>query len=120
MDKILINNIKIKACHGCLESEQYNKQLFEIDIELGRDLSKSMEDDSLQSTVDYSEVIDTVKNITENQSFNLLEKLANVIINEIFEQFPANLVKITIRKPNAKIDAKFDYVGVEIERANEK
>ena len=120
MDKILINNMQVNACHGCLGSEKINPQLFEFDLELECNLSKSMKNDNIDSTINYSSVVSLVKDIVENNTFNLLEKLGNVIINEIFEQFPVNRVKINIRKPDAKIDARFDYVGIEIARSNEE
>ena len=120
MDKILINNMKFRGMHGCTTFEKNNAQLFIINLELGLDLSISMENDNIADTVDYSLVYLLVKNIVENESFNLLEKLANVIINKIFEQFSLDLVKIHIKKPNPPIKGEFDYVGVEIERENEK
>ena len=120
MDKILIYKMKFRATHGCSEFEKSNSQIFEVDIELDADLSKSMEDDSINSTIDYSIVYKLVEKVVLDNTFNLIEKLASSIIDQIFEQFDINKVTITIRKPNAPINGKFDHVGVRIERENAK
>ena len=120
MDKILIDKMQFMATHGCSEFEKTNAQLFEVDLELDTDLSKSMETDSINSTIDYSIIYKLVEKIIVDNTFNLIEKLASSIIDQIFEQFDINKVIITIRKPNAPIDGKFDHVGVRIERENGK
>ena len=105
------------GCHGCDDQEKVKQQPFNIDIELYIDLDDSMENDYISSTVDYSAVYALVRNIVEVESFNLIERLASVIIDAIRTKFPIKGIKILIKKPNAPIDGQFDYVGVEIERS---
>lgn len=117
MDKVLIKNMVFMGCHGCDDQEKVKQQPFNIDIELYIDLDDSMENDYISSTVDYSAVYALVRNIVEVESFNLIERLASVIIDAIRTKFPIKGIKILIKKPNAPIDGQFDYVGVEIERS---
>ena len=120
MGKILINKMQFKATHGCSEVEKTNPQIFEVDTEVDTNLSLAMEDDNIDSTIDYSTLYKLVEKIVINNTYNLIEKLAGSIINQIFEQFTVNKVIVTIRKPDPPIEGKFDHVGIRIERENEK
>jgi 7,8-dihydroneopterin aldolase/epimerase/oxygenase len=127
MDKIIIKNMRFFAYHGVLDKEKANGQDFIIDAELSLDLKKPGNTDDLNDTADYSTVYGIIRNITENNKFRLIEKLADSIAREILSRFK-EIVKIIIqvRKPDAPIaDARksggFDYVAVEVTRfANDK
>lgn len=103
--------------HGVYLDEQTKGQSFVIDLELFADLKKAGMTDELEDTIDYSQVYNLVKNITENDKFQLLEKLADVISQEIMSEFDLiKGIKIKIKKPKAPINGEFEWMGVEIER----
>ena len=117
MDKVLIKNMTFNGCHGCDDYEKYKPQPFAIDIELNLNLSDSMVNDSIESTINYSEVYKLVEEVVEKESYDLIEKLASVIIDKIKKHFMVDGIKVLVKKPNAPISGKFDYVAVEIERS---
>jgi 7,8-dihydroneopterin aldolase/epimerase/oxygenase len=114
MHKIRINNIKLFGYHGLLESEKHTGQVFEIDIEVITDFSKSFLNDDLRFTINYAETFDIVRNVFNNQRYNLIESLANEISESILNQNGVESVKVIVRKPDAPINGEFDNVEVEI------
>lgn len=117
MDKIVLKSMKFYGYHGVRQDEQLNGQQFIIDVEMKADLKAAGESDSLEDTVDYSRVFNTVKHITENFRFSLVEKLAESICSEILSVFNKIAeVDVTVKKPDAPIEGEFDWVGVRITR----
>lgn len=118
MDKIIMRNLRFYGYHGVFEEEQENGQYFHIDAELYLDLMKAGKSDELKDSIDYSQVFEIIRDITENKKFRLLEKLAESISGEILSRYK-EISKITLRvkKPEAPIDGEFDWVGVEITRS---
>lgn len=118
MDKIIMKGMKFFGYHGVYPEEQANGQIFMIDIELFTDLRKAGLTDELENTIDYSQVYNLIKNITESSRFRLLEKLADVISQEIMSKYKSiREVKILVKKPDAPISGEFDWVGIEISRS---
>lgn len=117
MDKIIMKNLAFFGYHGVLKEENVLGQKFFVDIELYTDLKKAGISDAVEDTINYAEVYDQVKNIVENERFNLLEALAENIGMTILDSF--SMVKeicVSIRKPEAPVNGIYDYFGVEIRR----
>ena len=115
MDKIIVNNLHIFAYHGVNEEEKINGQNFYLDIICGVDLTAACLTDSLDDTVSYAKIIKTVKRVFPAQKDDLIERAARRTADAILDEFDkVQKVKITLRKPEAPINADFDYVAVEI------
>jgi len=121
MDKIIIKNMKLHAYHGILPSEKELGQFFHIDLEMYTNLEKAGNSDNLEDTIDYSEVFNIIKIITENNKFQLIEKLAETIVKALLQKYSKiDKVRICVKKPKAPIEGEFDWVGVELERSKTK
>lgn len=116
MDKIIIKGIEVFAFHGALPEENSLGQKFYIDLELYKDLKKAGNLDSLEDTVHYGMVHDTVVTLCKNNTYKLIEKVAEEIAKEVIKNYDINKIKVKIKKPNAPIRGHFEYVAVEIER----
>lgn len=117
MDRILMKNMKFFGYHGVLPEEREKGQNFIIDIEMIVDLEGASNTDELDDSVDYSKVYGIVKNITENNKFRLIEKLAGSITREIMSKFPkVQEITVLVKKPEAPVDGDFDWMGVELKR----
>ena len=118
-DSIKLSNIKLYGYHGVNDFERENGQFFLINLQLFLDLKTAGLSDSLRDTVDYSKVYESIKNIIEGPSIKLLEKLAAVIVDEIFETFPqVSELKVEIEKPSPPIKGScMDGVSVRINRS---
>ena len=118
-DSIKLSNIKLYGYHGVNDFEREHGQFFLINLQLFLDLKTAGLSDSLRDTVDYSKVYESIKNIIEGPSIKLLEKLASVIVDEIFETFQqVSELKVEIEKPSPPIKGScMDGVSVRINRS---
>ncbi len=121
MFKIIIKNLNLFGYHGVKEIEKKNGQNFRYNIEilLNKDnfLSENKNEDNLENTLNYSEVIQIVKDINENHRFNLLETLTQTITDRIFEISPlVEKVSVKIEKTSPPIKENLESVGIEYKR----
>jgi len=102
------------AHHGVLESEKINGQPFIFDILIKVDNTFDFSDD-IDNTVDYSKIFDFVKSFSTKNRLNLIETLGNELCDQILLIYDAIIsVQVEIKKPNAPLDGKFEYVSVKI------
>lgn len=121
MDKILMSNLGFYGYHGVLKEEAILGQKFFIDVELYLDTKEAGQTDDMNKSVSYADVYETVKDITENKRFNLLEALAENIAEEVLNKF--DLLKgimVRVKKPEAPVPGIYDYFGVEIKRVKDE
>lgn len=84
------------------------------DVILHTDLSKAANSDRVADTLDYAKVADFLLEVADESRFELLEALANRLMQALFEQFSLSKVKIKICKPNILPNAQ--SVSIEMER----
>lgn len=116
MDKIMAHGMAFLGCHGVLPQEKSIPQKFIVDLDLCLDFSEAAKKDDLSLTVDYNQVFHIVKNIVENESYNLIETLAENIAQTILNGFPVRQVEATIYKPDAPIRGNFTYFAVKVKK----
>ena len=116
MDKIIIKGLKIFDFHGVNPEEKINGQNFEFDIIVHKDLKTPCSSDNLNDTVSYAKIIKTVAEVSKESSYDLIEKVAQRVAEQILSEFEVERVGVTLKKPNAPIKAEFEYVAVEISR----
>ena len=116
MDRILIPGLREHGIHGVLPEERLRPQPFEVNLELHVDLAKAGASDDLADTVDYGEVCDAVSRVVSTESYQLLERLAQRIV-EVCTTDPRVLgVVVEVRKLEPPVQAEVDHVAVRIER----
>ncbi|EDN9716389.1 dihydroneopterin aldolase [Listeria monocytogenes] len=117
MDKIYLNELVFYGYHGVLAEETKLGQTFRVSLILGISTKKAGISDSVDDTVSYAEVYETVKEIVEGTPFKLIEALAEKIATEVLTGYPL-LEEVTVKliKPNPPIPGHYDSVAVEIER----
>ncbi|HBJ8840836.1 TPA: dihydroneopterin aldolase [Listeria monocytogenes] len=117
MDKIYLNELVFYGYHGVLAEETKLGQTFRVSLILGLSTKKAGISDSVDDTVSYAEVYETVKEIVEGTPFKLIEALAEKIATEVLTGYPL-LEEVTVKliKPNPPIPGHYDFVAVEIER----
>lgn len=103
--------------HGVLKEETKLGQTFRVSLILGLSTKKAGISDSVEDTVSYADVYETVKEIVEGTPFKLIEALAEKIASEVLTGYPL-LEEVTVKliKPNPPIPGHYDSVAVEIER----
>lgn len=120
MDIIRIKGLKLFAYHGVNPEEKENGQDFIFDIDLYVNMNKACRSDDVNDTVSYAKVVKTVRKVFTETKYNLLEKCAQVTADAILDEY-ADVFKteITLKKPQAPVNAEFDYMAVNIIRTRE-
>lgn len=117
MDKISLKKCRFYGYHGAFKEEQVLGQIFTVDCDLLVDLTAASLSDQLEDTVHYGMVFDVIKQVVEGKPYRLIEKVAGVICQEIFQQFPqVQAIRLAIFKENPPIAGHYDAVGIEVER----
>lgn len=100
MSVIYIKDLVVKARHGVHQAEKDKTQRFIINLELTVDLARAAATDDLADTLNYSELRHTIIDITQNNSFNLLERLAQTIADQLLTDQRIQKLSLSIDKPD--------------------
>ncbi|ACT48970.1 dihydroneopterin aldolase [Methylotenera mobilis] len=114
MDTIFLSEVKVQTKLGVPEWERMTPQTIILDIEIGYDLSRACQSDDVNDTIDYGAVVGRVRDTLQENSFQLVEKLAEHLCQLILKEFSALSVKIKVAKPTILPGLK--ALGVVIER----
>lgn len=114
MFRIIIKDLNLFGYHGVKESEKKDGQNFRFNIEILINQGSFLNDDDIDSTVNYSEVIRLVKRINSSERFNLLETFSQTIAEDIMKISPlVEKVMVRIEKTSPLIKENLKSVGVE-------
>ena len=117
MEKITVKGLKLFAYHGVNPEEKENGQTFIIDMDYYLDLSSACNSDSLEDTVSYAGVVKTIKKAFTAEKYDLIERAAQAVCDVVFEEFDRiEKIEITLKKPEAPVNAEFDYMAVTLVR----
>jgi len=111
---ISLSNIVVFGFHGVHLEEKTLGQRFEIDLEYRLANPPLPWIDEESATVSYVDAYDIVSRVSAEKSFNLIETLANRIIEEMRSRFSIDLIVVRIRKPSVPIQGILDHAGVEV------
>lgn len=114
MDTIFLEQVSAKTKLGVPKWERLKAQTVILDIEISYDLSKSCQSDAIEDTIDYGEVVNRTRETLKENSFKLVEALAEHLCQLILKEFKAERVKIKVAKPAILPGLK--ALGVVVER----
>ena len=114
MDTIFLEQVKVQTKLGVPEWERMVPQTIILDIEIGYDLNQACKSDYIADTIDYGLVVSRIRETLTENSFQLVEALAEHICQLILKEFKAESVKVKVTKPGILLGLK--ALGVVIER----
>ena len=121
MDRIFLTGLKIFAYHGVNPEEKRDSQEFVLDVTLTADLRRARLSDDLNDTVNYAAVRKTIQRAFTGESYDLIERAAEVVCGAVLDEFPkVAVVTLKLKKPHAPMNAVFDYVAVEVTKTREE
>jgi dihydroneopterin aldolase len=111
MIEVELRSLEVFGHHGASEAEQERGQtlLWDVAYRLER-----LSGDDLSATVDYVDVAECVRGVSDGQRFQLLEALAGAAADAILERFPVQWVRVRVRK--TQLDLPVDYTAATVER----
>ena len=116
-DRILLEGMRFHGYTGVMDFEKRDGQDFLVDLSLEFHTLQACETDRLEDTVHYGFVFETVRQVVEESRFDLIERLAGQIAVRILAAYPSvHVVDVTVRKPQAPVQGRFDAMGVRIRR----
>lgn len=117
MDCIKIENLEVFANHGVFKEENVLGQKFLISLCLYTDIRKAGKTDELEYSTSYADVATFVKKIVEENTFKLIEKVAEEIAEKILLNYRLiEKVAVEVKKPWAPVMLHTDCLSVSIER----
>lgn len=121
MDQIIIEELKIYANHGVFDFEKENGQNFYVSACCYLDLQKASLSDDLADTVSYADICDEIEEYTKNNTFDLIETLADRLCVHLLNKYSViSRIVLQVKKPEAPIDKEFENVSVKVSRMRHK
>ena len=116
-DKIKIQNLEVFANHGVFPEENVLGQKFVVSAVLYTDTRKAGQTDELTASIHYGEVSAFIDRYLKEHTFQLLEKVAESLAEELLLQTKGlQKIRLEIKKPWAPVGLPLETVSVEIER----
>jgi len=114
MDIIFLSEVKVETHLGVPDWERLVAQTIILDIEMALPDDKSCKTDDIADTIDYGLVVARIRETLRENSFKLVEALAEHLCQLIMTEFGAPWIKIKVAKPGILPGLK--ALGVVIER----
>ena len=114
MIELEVHGLELRGFHGVLEHERERGQRFLFDVWL---TVREPRDDSIDDAVDYREIVETVREVSDARAYLLIETLAAVTARTLLERFPAERARVRVRKPDVELDAPVEYTAATAERS---
>lgn len=117
MDIISIKNLSVFAYHGVMPEENVVGQKFDISVDMYVDNSAAANDDDISKSVSYADVCQTIKEYSQNNTFNLIETLAERLAERLLLEYnDIEKIMLEVNKPWAPVHMPIENVSVRIER----
>jgi 7,8-dihydroneopterin aldolase/epimerase/oxygenase len=88
--------LEVFGRHGVDEEERVQGRTFLYDVALE---VRAPAADHLEDTVDYRAVAACVREVSDAAQYRLIESLATAVADELASRFPAERVRVRVRKP---------------------
>lgn len=116
METLTIKSLQFHANHGYFEKEREKGNEFEVDLIFGADFRAAGDSDDLRDTIDYQEVLKTVKAVMDGPSLKLIETLAKQIGDNLFERFhETQELEVAVRKLHPPLDVETAYSEIRMQ-----
>ena len=115
-DYIELRGLRATGKHGLAPGEKDQPQPFEIDVNLYLDLSIAAASDNIDDTVDYGPLCKQIVALVGDESFDLIEILAEKIATVAKTDERVEKVTVSLRKLRPPVPTQLDTAGVTITR----
>ncbi|MGZ4132724.1 MAG: dihydroneopterin aldolase [Actinomycetota bacterium] len=108
--RLFLSGIHAEGRHGARPGEKDEPQAFVIDL----DLEVEVGDDTIEGTADYRHVIERVRAVVAEGSFDLIETMAEAIAHACFTFERVMRATVVVHKPNAATRLGIDGVAAAV------
>ena len=116
---IFIDSLRLHAYHGVMEQEQRVGGDFLVSLRVSYDISRAMDSDDVNDTLNYADVCRLIKQEMSLPS-KLLEHAAARIAKAVFDHYPQSMaIDLRLTKLNPPMGADCDGASVDIHVTND-
>lgn len=115
-DRIELRGLRLMGVHGVNDFEKVRPQPFEVDVDLHVDVRDAGASDDLEHSVSYSAAADRVARVVTEERWELLERLATRIAEELLVFSRVERVEVVVRKLRPPLVWDVATAGVRIVR----
>jgi dihydroneopterin aldolase len=116
---IELTGVELRAFHGVLEEERRAGQRFLVDVELEPRDAAASATDRIEDAVDYRDVVQAIRDVSDGATYSLLEALSAAIADELLRRLPVSRVRVRVRKPDVVLALPVEHAAVTVERVSE-
>ena len=113
---IQVEGINVYGTHGVYDQEKKTGQNFRIDllIELKKNILnfENYKSESFENTINYETLVNEVINVSDNNSFDLIETFAYEILNSLRKYNNISKATVTTHKPNSPLKKLVEDISV--------
>ena len=114
LTRLTIRSAEFYAYHGVKSEEQALGGKYQVDLDLYYNATKAIINDDVSSALNYEEAMYCIEEAIVGENYNLIETIANEILNMLMEKFPTlEKATVRVRKMNAPIRRVVSYVEAE-------
>ncbi len=114
-DTVFVHELKVETIIGIWGWERKIRQTVSIDLEMGADIRRAAEADSIDDTLNYKTISKRVQQFVADSEFQLVETMAEKIADLVLQEFKVPWIQVRVSKPGAIRGAK--NVGIVIHRS---
>ncbi len=114
-DTVFVHELKVETIIGIWGWERKIRQTVSIDLEMGADVRRAAETDSIDDTLNYKAISKRVQQFVAESEFQLVETMAEKIAELVLQEFKVPWIQVRVSKPGAIRGAK--NVGILIHRS---
>lgn len=105
--RLFLSGIRAEGRHGARPGEKDTAQPFVVDL----DLEVEVGDDRIEATADYREIVESVRDVIEQGSFDLIESMAGAIAERVVSIERVTDATAVVHKPHAAGRLEIDGVA---------
>ena len=117
MDLIRILDLPVRCRIGVPAEERAAEQELRVDLALEFDIRAAAASDDFAKTIDYAAVAALIVRVSDERDRQLIETLDEDLAASILVVFPAESLRLSIRKPGALAHFGAEAAAVEILRS---
>lgn len=114
---VTVEGIKLRGRCGVTVEERAVGQLLVVDVRLEPAACPGGgATDGLADTVDYGRVVELVRGVVEGGEYKLLERLATVLADTLWDEFELAALSVAVAKPAPPVAIPIAAARVEVAR----
>jgi 7,8-dihydroneopterin aldolase/epimerase/oxygenase len=114
---ISVEGIELRGRCGVTSEERAVGQVLVVDVRLEPATCPGAESDDLEGTVNYGQVVEVVRSTVEGGEFHLLEHLATVIVDTLWNEFDLAFLEVAVAKPAPPVVIPIAAARVQVVRS---